>query len=439
MNDCTMKKHFVGLYFILSDILCLPILIFGIIFLFLNFSSKVQYRFLFCDRPLLNNTHWSRALRKAGFNAEAWAVNYFSKINKKEDFDVVLSYKNRFMLYIYFIKACYKFDVFVISFYGGFLGRTLYARFEPYILKFLRKKSIIIPFGADFYSYRFIADYNRRFTLMAIYPEFGVKASNVDARIARWCLHGDIIIPGHLVEGLERWDLMPCNPIVVDAASIKKHKKNSASSGKVGEPPIKILHLSNHRLIKGTEYIEEAVQNLCETGYAIDFEVIEETQNDVVQSKMANCDILIDQIYSGYALSAIEGMAHQCIVLSNITRHQYFELLMNFSYMEECPIVSVTRNNLQDTLKTLIDNHGLRQELHKASYEYAKKYHSYEACATMFEAILSHFDGFLSRKQLLEFFHPLLGHHAMTGSDYIKHPLDRNKKLPQVLTSKETK
>ena len=432
LKNKMLKSSLVRVYFFVCDVLFFPPFFIAFLVLAVFSRSKRYERILFCDRPLLNNKHWSNALKSAGWDSECWTVEFFGKINKINDFDKVLTYKNRMLIYIYFLKAISRFDVFVISFYGGLLGRTIYARLEPYMLRMAAKRTIVIPFGADFYSYKEILDYNRIFTLMAVYPEFGSQESGVNRRLERWSTKADVIIPGHLIEGLERWDMLPCNPIVVDALSTPKHQKNlSDLTLPENKSKLKILHLTNHRLIKGTEYIQDVFEKLIADGVKIEYEIIEEMQNDLVHEKLGESDILIDQIYSGYALSAIEGLANQCIVLSNITRRNYYDLLCNFSYMQECPIISIDKNSLYQQIFLLTQDHKLREQLHSASYRYACKYHSYEAAIDMFAAVLLYFDGKKSREELLTYYHPLLGSHAKRGDRKVGHPLDLKKKINQ--------
>ena len=201
------------------------------------FQSKKYRKFLFCDAAILNNKYWASALKEADYKAETWVVGVFDHINKLSDFDKVISPRNRFGNYLLFFISLVKFDVFVISFNGGFLGSTKWSFIEGPIFKLFSKKVIIIPFGADFYEYSYIIDVARRHSLISVYPQFGTDEFGAKRRTNYWTRYADAIVPGHLIEGLSRWDMTPCNPIIVNAEAIENVTKNFISSGKKNENP----------------------------------------------------------------------------------------------------------------------------------------------------------------------------------------------------------
>ena len=414
--------------FFITDITIGIIVLFLTIFFIPIFRSKTYKKFLFCE-PILNDKYWATALKESGYIAETWVVGFFNKINTSSDFDKVISPRNRFANYLLFFYSLIKFDVFVFSFNGGFLGTTLWSSIEGPILKLFSKKVIVIPFGADFYEYSYIIDVARRHSLMSVYPQFGTDTFGAKRRTDYWVRYSDAIVPGHLIEGLSRWDVTHCNPIITNVDATDNISKNYVSSGQKGEIPVKILHVTNHDLIKGTEYIEHIITLLKNEGLNIEFELLRGVQNKIVQQKMSESDILIDQINSGYALSAIEGMANRCVVLSNITRPYYYDFLLQYSFMDECPIVSVNFKDLFSQLKILIKNPDLRKNLSLAAKEYAMKYHSYSSGVEMFEAIIDYFEDRLTRTQLINYYHPLIGVNAKNNVNKIKHPLTDKKKV----------
>ena len=58
--------------------------------------------------------------------------------------------------------------------------------------------------------------------------------------------------------------------------------------------------------------------------------------------------------------------------------------------VRECPIVDTDPESLEDDLRTLILDEELRRELGRKSREFALRYHSYDAVADGWEAILAH-------------------------------------------------
>lgn len=369
--------------------------------------SKKRNRFVFGPDPILNNKHWALALRNEFDKSETWVYGYYKSINCKSDFNVVYQIRfNTQCIYIFF-KSLFFFDIYVIPFSGGFLSRSVFKRFESLILKVLNKKTICIPYGADFYQYSMVNDFKRRHTLIGFYNQLGINEESTKRNVFHWAKYADVIIPGYLVEGLSRWDTLPYTPIVIDTHNYPEKVSFNLSKGKNHETPIKIIHTPNHRIVKGTEYIIDVIKKLKQEGFFIDFILLEKIQNNKVREILTNSDILIDQLYSGYALSAIEGLSSGCVVLSNITRSNYEDLMRTFSYLNECPIVSVDNFDLYKQLKLLLENPKLRKELAILSQKYANKYHSYNSFNILMKKVLEYFSGDVSRSELFNFYHPL--------------------------------
>ena len=95
-----------------------------------------------------------------------------------------------------------------------------------------------------------------------------------------------------------------CNSINCNRNRYKKH-----ANGKNNK--VTIFHLSNHRVYTGTAFIERAIAELKEEGYAIDFIYPKKKiKNTEVKKIFGNVDIFIDGIIAtGYGLAAMESMA----------------------------------------------------------------------------------------------------------------------------------
>ena len=402
--------------------------LFFLIFVFSIFfcKSKHKQRFFFGPVSVLNNKYWANSLKKNGFKAESWVIGIFDNINKSSDFDKIIFAPVGILRIYYFFISITQFDIFVFSFSGGFLDRTVFWKFEALLLKILNKKIIIIPYGADFYQYSKIEDFKRRHTLIARYPYPEKNESEISSKVIIWTKNADVIIPGYLIEGLYHWDMLPYSPICLDTHNFNRSKNVNSTNGLDPKNPIRIVHSPNHRIIKGTEFIIDAINSLKQDGYFIEFELLENIQNFQVRKILMESDILIDQIHSGYALSAMEGMASGCVVISNITRKPYENIMRTFSYLNECPIVSANNFDLKDQLRLLIDNPKLRNSLSANGQDYVKKYHSFDSSKEMFLLILKYIRGEASREELINYYHPILGQ-AYKSKPKIITKLIRNK------------
>ena len=364
----------------------------------------------------------------------------FGVINKRNDFDLYfndfkLYYAGSFKLirlindsffpYLIFIYSLVKFDIFHFSFSGGLLSKTLLKRMEAQLIRFVGCKVVSLAYGGDFYVSSNIIEPCWQHTILIHYPNYALNEREIKSRVDYWNKQSDSIVNGMQIDGLGRWSVLPFRAEVIDTDNHPKKTKYSDNNGINGE--VCIVHAPNHRFIKGTEYLEKAIKELREEGYKIEFVLIEKMQNsELLKLLQDKADILFDQINLGYAMSAIEGFATGLPVLTNLENREYVRLFNRYSYLEECPAVSVSHENLKDNLRVLITNPNLRRELGLAGQKYAKKYHSFATGNFLFGKI---YEKIWQNKDvdLLNMFHPLLEESYNNQSPKIEHPLLKNK------------
>ena len=167
------------------------------------------------------------------------------------------------------------------------------------------------------------------------------------------------------------------------------------------------MHAPNHRGVKGTEFLIEAVEELREEGLKVDLNLLERIPNDQVMETLRSADILVEQLIAGgYALSGIEGMASGVAVLCNLDHPERIVIFRRYSFAQECPILSTTPETIKQSLQILVTNPSLRRELGLAGRQYAEKYHSYETARHLFGSIYAKIvDG--KDIDLMNLFHPL--------------------------------
>ena len=178
----------------------------------------------------------------------------------------------------------------------------------------------------------------------------------------------------------------------------------------------KIIHTPNHRGVKGTEFIINAVQRLQKEGYRLELVLIENKSNDEVHRIMSlEADILIEQLNGyGYALSGLECMACGIPVISSPQDDDYMELLRTMSFFDECPLIGSSPTLIYHDLKALLDNPSLMVELGEAGQKFVKKYHSYEAARFFFGEIIKKL--YDNEYQIINMFHPLIGSYKASES-----------------------
>ncbi|NLL11382.1 MAG: glycosyltransferase family 4 protein [Methanomicrobiales archaeon] len=358
-------------------------------------------------------------------------------INKKEDFDLYFEDLVPFWIpgkrlgcllqpifaFAFIIKNA---KVVHLPFSGGPLGNFPIWWIEPLCLKIAKIKIIILPYGSDYQMYSSIIDMSWKFGLLHSYPDGAMKEQIIREKINCWSKYADCIITGFQFDGIGRWDCLPYAIYIIDTDLWTPKIEYSKNNGVNG--PVKIFHSPNHRGCKGTEFLIDAVNKLRNEGLMIELLLMEKVSNEDIRKVMPTADIHVDQLLMGYAMSAIEGLATGLPVLSNLENEQITRVFRRFSYLNECPIISTSPENLLDNLRILITNPLMREQIGKASRSFAEKYHSYKTGQYLFSSV---YDKIIKGDNidLMNLFHPIL-------SDYVKQspiitsPLKENK-LPK--------
>ena len=190
---------------------------------------------------------------------------------------------------------------------------------------------------------------------------------------------------------------------------------------------VKVIHTPNHRGVKGTEFLFQAVEELKAEGLLVELLLVEKRPNDEVKRLMVEeADILAEAfLFTGYGMSGIEGMASGLPVLANLEHEAYTRVFRRYSYLNECPILSTTPETLKENLRVLVTNPDLREELGRAGRRYAEKYHSDETAQYMFGAVYDRI-WFGKDVDLMNLFHPLKSEYNHRTPP-VEHPLVDNR------------
>jgi glycosyltransferase involved in cell wall biosynthesis len=393
--------------------------------------------------PAISNKYWSHALAKRGLFSRTLMYPHFRFVTKRDDFDLYVLEIIRWPLldalplpignffkwtiapYVSFVYALISFDVFHCPFNGGFLGLTPLWRLEAFFLKLAKKKVIILSYGGDFYMYSQIIDPSLRHGLLLHYPQYAREEDHIRAQISYWTKRADVIISGVLLDGLGRWDLIPFNHVTIDTDLWTQKARYPRHDGMRGT--VKVIHTPNHRGVKGTEFLFQAVEELKAEGLLVELLLVEKRPNDEVKRLMGEeADILAEAfLFTGYGMSGIEGMASGLPVLANLEHEAYTRVFRRYSYLNECPILSTTPETLKENLRVLVTNPDLREELGRAGRRYAEKYHSDVTAQYMFGAVYDRI-WFGKDVDLMNLFHPLKAEYNHRTPP-VEHPLVDNK------------
>jgi hypothetical protein len=390
--------------------------------------------------PIPNFAFWSAAMKKNGWKSETWTTKPYS-ISQRSDWDHVMGESARFVpdflrYHLAFLAALVRYDIFFVSFRGFFLGGSASWRAQAFLLKVARRKVVVLPYGADAYNYASVFSPSTSHALMTSYPEAARRGRSISKQVEYWVKNADVVIPGFMsMDGIGRWDVLTPSPLAIDLEKWPQKKpKSGVNNGVTGA--VRITHTPNHRGFKGTEFVLAAVEALKSEGLQIDLTLLEGVSNMRVREVLLNeTDILVEQlVFTGYALSGIEGMASGLPTVSNLEDSDSLLLFRRWSFLEECPLVSGSPENITDVLRTLVTRPDLRLELGAAGRKYVEKYHGFDSSQFLFEKVICYL-ATGDRKTLSNLYHPILGAYTKR-SPSITHPLNRNQIPDQMMVRK---
>jgi len=426
-------SKFIQLIEVLSFYCIVPfylVVSFGLAFLSRVLAVHGTPRLVWGSTPIISLSIWSRGMKSAGFFSETFTYDYYSSINNRDDWDILVSEKYAYLPkkvkpLVAFWESLFRYDVFVITFEGFFLGRWPLACFQYYLLKCAGKKVVVIAYGADSYVYRRIKSVGTIHGLLMSYPGAAQRQSQISRMVDYWIAHADVVIPAVMgPDGFGRWDvLMPSNLAL--NLDIWKSKLVYSDANGIAKPVI-ITHAPNHRGFKGTEFVIDAINKLQKEGFAVELRLLEEIQNSEVRRILCEeTDILVEQIIcTGHGLNALEGMASGLPVISNLENSEYLTTMRRWSFFGECPLVSGSPETLVDVLRSLITRPELRRELGQAGRLYVEKYHGLDSAQYLFSNVIDYLYG--RKESLINLYHPLLGEYP-NRSPKIQHPLVNNR------------
>jgi len=124
------------------------------------------------------------------------------------------------------------------------------------------------------------------------------------------------------------------------------------------EGVLRLAHAPTNRGRKGTDYIIEAVENLCTQGMDIELDLIEKVSHDESLKRMRACDVFIDQLNIGwYGVASVEAASMGKPIITRID-----EDLIEVSRMEAPPFVRATPESIQRQIACLYENRGMLPE-----------------------------------------------------------------------------
>lgn len=407
-------------YGIDAPLFCIALFFIPVNFVFYHLASWLRLikhhtspRLLFGATPIISLAYISRALKQQGYQSDVVVIGE-SSIYPRDTFDKVLLPQRpmpklvklclgNYLAYQFFLTAIWKYDVFHYYFDGGVLRHTLFARAELALLKLCRKKIVLLPYGSDAFVYDLIPNPLWRHGLMIEYSQFGNEAALLQKKIRKMTTKADVVVAClvHFIN-LPRWDILPLTCYPVDTEKLQPTYPNV-----LPEKPIRIAHACNHRGVKGTVFLIEAVARLQAQGIPVELDIIEKVSNQEALQRIQACDIYVDQLIFAYAQAALEALSFGKVVISALEDNPAYDLFRRYSYLKECPIVPADSETIYDVLLNLIKNREYWGAIGKKSRHFAETRHSFKACAEMYTAIYDKIWWKNPQADLINYYHPL--------------------------------
>jgi hypothetical protein len=292
--------------------------------------------------------------------------------------------------YTWAIKAIFKYDLFIFGF-----GKSLFfANFDVIVLRILGKKVIMnLCHGAEVrppYLDGVFQSLDPRKRRSALELKIRVLRNKKRAIfLQKYCTHTigqpyglSSFATSKFINSL--YIGLPCD---TDKEILLSNNLTSLKSNNI----IRILHAPSDSKVKGSEEISIAIDNLRSLGYPIKFIKIEGMTNDRVLNEIANCDFIVDQIYSDHPMA---GLATEGAIFGKPSIVGGYGLKRLEEYCKPeffPPSLICLPDQIQESIELLITNRKLRLELGEKAKDFVN---NNWRCDLVAERYLNLFHGF---------------------------------------------
>src|SRR5262249_37024886 len=251
------------------------------------------------------------------------------------------------------------------------------------LIRFVGIRTIMVPHGMDIlYRHRRLSRYDWVGRAQQDYPDWDLANHSHVARqrTLLWCRNARLIVGAN----------SPCFPFLprrdvsflwfpVDCEALRPMTQSSGNW-----PPV-VIHAPQHRSIKGTDHLLDALERIKASGIAVELRMLERVARAEALVRYAEADIIADQFCMGaYGMFALEGLALGKTVLTYLDQEPLSDPVF------ELPVVNANPDNVDRVLAVLLQVPELRSRLGSAGREAVQRYQSIDALAEVWEQLYRH-------------------------------------------------
>lgn len=348
------------------------------------FVRRTQIRSLWAGTPILTLAVLAKAERSLGVDAKSLVYKPYYLSTR---FDYVLSDKYPAWLLItilpFFVLlwACWTRDRFHFFCDRGLLPQIKRFEFNPIELLIYRmcgKEVFFYTYGADVRTQKIteaLGDYNCCMHCTAEGSSCVCDEKVLRRNMARISKSATAVFSmGDMIEYLpDSRKRLFYWPLDLDNGS----KYSPVYPSEHSDGSLNVVHASNHREFKGTQFIIDAVEKLKVKGRKIELKLTENVPNAEALNIYRMADVIIDQCIIGFhGYFALEAMALGKPVICYIRKPEKY--LLNY---EQCPILNCSPDNIEDMLCDLIENRTVLRKLGEEGRKYVERNYSVESFA----------------------------------------------------------
>ncbi|MBU1483811.1 MAG: hypothetical protein KKG25_02985 [Bacteroidetes bacterium] len=382
--------------YLIYYIFIFPIIILAIIFIRAFIKKKIDIGL--GPEPMINNVYHKKALTAYGYSCETFVNNvYFitSEFDYRSDlaFYSKIPIVKKFRATFLFLRSIARYKCLYVYFNGGPLMTDFFlSKLESKLYKLSGTKIVVMPYGGDVYNMFNCNNLQLKHAMAADYPQYHKSNQKVQTQIMRWSNAADLVISGcDWVDYMHHWDKLMIAHFSIDLERFENLRElNPIKREFTNEKPLRILHAPNHKTIKGTSYIQQAIDELSAEGYPVELVFLQKRPNHEIIEEISKADIVADQLVIGwYAMFALESMALAkpviCYLREDLINLYLFAGLLQCR--EEIPFLNSDVFNFKQLLKDVLDGKIDLTISSRKSFEYVSKYHSIQYIGKIFDEV----------------------------------------------------